>query len=281
MVLRILLGVACLSLLHASQAEAQLFRRFRAQPQPRYQPQPQQYAPQPAAPQNGFQGRLTASPRNRPVYVRRADGSVVLYSPNNTAQQQAQAQRARAQQAQVQRAQVRPNPVQRQVAAANSQRQPNIVTAQGQLVPVRPTLQPQRRPNSVYLQPAVPPTVAVAPVGVSVLNQPQTTQPPIQPPAAPVASSILPATAMPEAIVASPEPASSIPIDTAATNPEPASSIPVNTAATNPAPRGLSLSLDDDIVPASADIEVKPTPAADVILDSNGQKTFSVLETID
>ena len=91
MVLRILLGVACLSLLHASQAEAQLFRRFRAQPQPRYQPQPQQYAPQPAAPQNGFQGRLTASPRNRPVYVRRADGSVVLYSPNNTAQQQAQA----------------------------------------------------------------------------------------------------------------------------------------------------------------------------------------------
>ena len=276
-ILRILLGVACLSLLNASQAEAQLLRRLRVQPQPqpqRYAPQPQRYAPQPQryAPQpqryvpqpvtqNGYQGRLTASQRSRPVYVRRPDGSVVPYYPNT---------------ARVQRPQAQLNPVQvRAAAVANGQLRPNIATTQGQLIPVRPTVQPQPQFSNVRLRSAFqrPATTAgVAPVGVSVLSQPQ---PQLQPqpqalsqPKAEkkVVSSIAPATAMPEATMSLGEPASSI---------------PVNTAATNPAPTGLSLSLDNDIAPASADVDVEPTPAADAILDSNGQETFSVLETID
>ena len=259
MILRIILGVACLSLLNASQAEAQLFRRFRAQPQPqpRYQPQPQRYAPRTVAPQNGYQGRLTASQRSRPVYVRRADGSVVAYYPN-IAQQPTQVQRQLVQRPQA------PTQVQ-----PNGRPRPNIAAVQGRLVPVRPTAQVPRPSNNVYLRPTVQPP-AVAPVGVSVLNQPQTqlqAQAQPQTGAQKVADSITPATKMPEAAV---------------TLGEPASSIPVNTAATNPAPKGLSLSLDDeDIVPASANVDVEPTPAADVVLDSNGKETFSVLETID
>ena len=255
MILRILLGVACLSLLNASQAEAQLFRRFRAQPQPRYQPQPQQrYVPQTVAPQNGYQGRLTASQQSRPVYVRRTDGSVVAYYPNN-AQQPTQIQR--------QLVQLPQAPAQVQ---SNGRPRPNIAAVQGQLVPVRPTVQVPP-PNNVYLRPTVQPP-AVAPIGVSVLNQPQLqTQTQPQTGAEKFADSITPATEIPEAAV---------------TLGESDSSIPVNTAATNPAPKGLSLSLDDeDIVPASANLDVEPTPAADVILDSNGKETFSVLETID
>ena len=144
----------------------------------------------------------------------------------------------------------------------NGRPRPKIAAVQGKLVPVGPTAQVRRSSNNAYLRPTTQPP-AVAPVGVSVLNQPQLQA---QTKADKIADSITPATEMPEAVV---------------TLGEPASSIPINTAATNPVPKGLSLSLDDDIVPASANVDVEPTPAADVILDSNGQETFSVLETID
>lgn len=282
MILRILLGVACLSLLNASQAEAQLFRRLRGQPQPqpqyqpqaqpryqaqtqpRYQPraqqaQPQRYVtPQTGNTQNGYQGQLTASSqRNRPVYLRRADGSVVRYYPNNT---QRAVTRGRSGQAQLKPGQ---NPA---VAATGNQRQPsgkaqpNLVTTQGQLTAVRPPAQPQQQLSSVYRVPDTALTakpVEAAPVGISVLNQPNSET---------VVGSIAPAAAMPEATMS---------------QPDPASSIPISTAATNPAPTGLSLSLADDIVPASAEVAVEPSPAAGEISDTNGEKTFSVLETID
>ena len=78
--------------------------------------------------------------------------------------------------------------------------------------------------------------------------------------------SIKPATPMPQASVSSTvEPASQ------------ASSIPVNPAATNPAPSGLSLSLEDDVVPASAEVPVE-LPSME---EPASQQTFSVLETID
>ena len=148
MILRILLGVACLSLFNTSQAEAQLLRRLRILPQvqSRFQPQqqPQRYVPQTVAPQNGYQGRLTAS-QPQSAYVRRPDGLVGRYA----AQQPTQVQRAQVP-TQLQRVQVptqiqrfptaRLSPAQTQaVATTNRQLRPNVV--QGQLIPVRPTTQ--------------------------------------------------------------------------------------------------------------------------------------------
>ena len=290
MILRILLGVACLSLFNTSQAEAQLLRRLRILPQvqSRFQPQqqPQRYVPQRVAPQNGYQGRLTAS-QPQSAYVRRPDGLVGRYA----AQQPTQVQRAQVP-TQLQRVQVptqiqrfptaRLSPAQTQaVATTNRQLRPNVV--QGQLIPVRPTTQIPRQFGNAYLR-----LPAVAPVGISVLNQTrleaqqlqaqqlQAQQTQAQQTQArqtqaqqlqTLNNSILPAIEMPEAIVSLGEPASSIPI---------------SSAPTNPAPRGLSLSLDDDdLVPASAEVEVEPATEAEAVLDSNGKKTFSVLETIE
>ena len=300
MILRILLGVACLSLFNTSQAEAQLLRRLRILPQvqSRFQPQqqPQRYVPQTVAPQNGYQGRLTAS-QPQSAYVRRPDGLVGRYA----AQQPTQVQRVQVP-TQIQRVQVptqiqrfptaRLSPAQTQaVATTNRQLRPNVV--QGQLIPVRPTTQIPRQFGNAYLR-----LPAVAPVGISVLNQTrlqaqqlqaqqlqaqqtqaqqiqaqqiQAQQTQAQQTQAQqlqtLNNSILPAIEMPEAIVSLGEPASSIPI---------------SSAPTNPAPRGLSLSLDDDdLVPASAEVEVEPATEAEAVLDSNGKKTFSVLETIE
>ena len=322
MILRILLGVACLSLFNTSQAEAQLLRRLRILPQvqSRFQPQqqPQRYVPQTVAPQNGYQGRLTAS-QPQSAYVRRPDGLVGRYAaqqptqvqrvqvPNQVQRVQVpnQVQRVQVQRVQVptqiqrvqvptqiQRVQVptqiqrfptaRLSPAQTQaVATTNRQLRPNVV--QGQLIPVRPTTQIPRQFGNAYLR-----LPAVAPVGISVLNQTrleaqqlqaqqlqaqqlQAQQTQAQQTQAQqlqtLNNSILPAIEMPEAIVSLGEPASSIPI---------------SSAPTNPAPRGLSLSLDDDdLVPASAEVEVEPATEAEAVLDSNGKKTFSVLETIE
>ena len=309
MILRILLGVACLSLFNTSQAEAQLLRRLRILPQvqSRFQPQqqPQRYVPQTVAPQNGYQGRLTAS-QPQSAYVRRPDGLVGRYAAQQPTQVQrvqvpTQVQRVQVQRVQVptqvQRVQVptqiqrfptaRLSPAQTQaVATTNRQLRPNVV--QGQLIPVRPTTQIPRQFGNAYLR-----LPAVAPVGISVLNQTrlqaqqlqaqqlqaqqtqaqqtQAQQTQAQQTQAQqlqtLNNSILPAIEMPEAIVSLGEPASSIPI---------------SSAPTNPAPRGLSLSLDDDdLVPASAEVEVEPATEAEAVLDSNGKKTFSVLETIE
>ena len=302
MILRILLGVACLSLFNTSQAEAQLLRRLRILPQvqSRFQPQqqPQRYVPQTVAPQNGYQGRLTAS-QPQSAYVRRPDGLVGRYAAQQPTQVQrvqvpTQLQRVQVP-TQIQRVQVptqiqrfptaRLSPAQTQaVATTNRQLRPNVV--QGQLIPVRPTTQIPRQFGNAYLR-----LPAVAPVGISVLNQTrlqaqqlqaqqlqaqQTQQTQAQQTQAQqtqaqqlqtLNNSILPAIEMPEAIVSLGEPASSIPI---------------SSAPTNPAPRGLSLSLDDDdLVPASAEVEVEPATEAEAVLDSNGKKTFSVLETIE
>ena len=318
MILRILLGVACLSLFNTSQAEAQLLRRLRILPQvqSRFQPQqqPQRYVPQRVAPQNGYQGRLTAS-QPQSAYVRRPDGLVGRYAaqqptqvqrvqvPNQVQRVQVPTQVQRVQvPTQIQRVQVptqiqrfptaRLSPAQTQaVATTNRQLRPNVV--QGQLIPVRPTTQIPRQFGNAYLR-----LPAVAPVGISVLNQTrlqaqqlqaqqlqaqqlqaqqtqaqqlQAQQTQAQQTQAQqlqtLNNSILPAIEMPEAIVSLGEPASSIPI---------------SSAPTNPAPRGLSLSLDDDdLVPASAEVEVEPATEAEAVLDSNGKKTFSVLETIE
>jgi len=318
MILRILLGVACLSLFNTSQAEAQLLRRLRILPQvqSRFQPQqqPQRYVPQTVAPQNGYQGRLTAS-QPQSAYVRRPDGLVGRYAaqqptqvqrvqvPNQVQRVQVPTQVQRVQvPTQIQRVQVptqiqrfptaRLSPAQTQaVATTNRQLRPNVV--QGQLIPVRPTTQIPRQFGNAYLR-----LPAVAPVGISVLNQTrlqaqqlqaqqlqaqqlqaqqlqaqqtQAQQTQAQQTQAQqlqtLNNSILPAIEMPEAIVSLGEPASSIPI---------------SSAPTNPAPRGLSLSLDDDdLVPASAEVEVEPATEAEAVLDSNGKKTFSVLETIE
>ena len=94
-------------------------------------------------------------------------------------------------------------------------------------------------------------------MGISVLNQPQ---------AETAVGSISAAIRMPEATIVSTQSASSI---------------PVSNTVTNPVPKGLSLSLDKDVAPASANVAVEPTPGADANVDSNGKKTFSVLETID
>ena len=322
MILRILLGVACLSLFNTSQAEAQLLRRLRILPQvqSRFQPQqqPQRYVPQTVAPQNGYQGRLTAS-QPQSAYVRRPDGLVGRYAaqqptqvqrvqvPNQVQRVQVpnQVQRVQVQRVQVptqiqrvqvptqiQRVQVptqiqrfptaRLSPAQTQaVATTNRQLRPNVV--QGQLIPVRPTTQIPRQFGNAYLRLPVVQPPAVAPVGISVLNQTrleaqqlqaqqlQAQQTQAQQTQAQqlqtLNNSILPAIEMPEAIVSLGEPASSIPI---------------SSAPTNPAPRGLSLSLDDDdLVPASAEVEVEPATEAEAVLDSNGKKTFSVLETIE
>ena len=306
MILRILLGVACLSLFNTSQAEAQLLRRLRILPQVQSrfqpQPQPQRYVPQTVAPQNGYQGRLTAS-QPQSAYVRRPDGLVGRYAAQQPTQVQrvqvpTQLQRVQVP-TQVQRGQV-PNQVQRgqvptqvqrgqvptqvqrfptarlspaqtqAVATTNRQLRPNVV--QGQLIPVRPTTQIPRQFGNAHLRLPVVQPPAVAPVGISVLNQTrlqaqQTQAQQLQT----LNNSILPAKEMPEAIVSLGEPASSIPI---------------SSAPTNPAPRGLSLSLDDDdLVPASAEVEVEieiePATEAEAVLDSNGKKTFSVLETIE
>ena len=308
MILRILLGVACLSLFNTSQAEAQLLRRLRILPQvqSRFQPQqqPQRYVPQTVAPQNGYQGRLTAS-QPQSAYVRRPDGLVGRYAAQQPTQVQrvqvptqlqrvqvpTQVQRVQVP-TQIQRVQVptqiqrfptaRLSPAQTQaVATTNRQLRPNVV--QGQLIPVRPTTQIPRQFGNAYLR-----LPAVAPVGISVLNQTrlqaqqlqaqqlQAQQTQAQQTQArqtqaqqlqTLNNSILPAIEMPEAIVSLGEPASSIPI---------------SSAPTNPAPRGLSLSLDDDdLVPASAEVEVEPATEAEAVLDSNGKKTFSVLETIE
>jgi len=318
MILRILLGVACLSLFNTSQAEAQLLRRLRILPQvqSRFQPQqqPQRYVPQRVAPQNGYQGRLTAS-QPQSAYVRRPDGLVGRYAAQQPTQVQrvqvptqlqrvqvpTQVQRVQVP-TQIQRVQVptqiqrfptaRLSPAQTQaVATTNRQLRPNVV--QGQLIPVRPTTQIPRQFGNAYLR-----LPAVAPVGISVLNQTrlqaqqlqaqqlqaqqtqaqqtqaqqtQAQQTQAQQTQAQqlqtLNNSILPAIEMPEAIVSLGEPASSIPI---------------SSAPTNPAPRGLSLSLDDDdLVPASAEVEVEPATEAEAVLDSNGKKTFSVLETIE
>ena len=303
MILRILLGVACLSLFNTSQAEAQLLRRLRILPQvqSRFQPQqqPQRYVPQRVAPQNGYQGRLTAS-QPQSAYVRRPDGLVGRYAAQQPTQVQrvqvptqlqrvqvpTQLQRVQVP-TQIQRVQVptqiqrfptaRLSPAQTQaVATTNRQLRPNVV--QGQLIPVRPTTQIPRQFGNAYLR-----LPAVAPVGISVLNQTrleaqqlqaqqlQAQQTQAQQTQAQqlqtLNNSILPAIEMPEAIVSLGEPASSIPI---------------SSAPTNPAPRGLSLSLDDDdLVPASAEVEVEPATEAEAVLDSNGKKTFSVLETIE
>lgn len=305
MILRILLGVACLSLFNTSQAEAQLLRRLRIlpqvqsrfqpqqQPQQQPQPQPQRYVPQTVAPQNGYQGRLTAS-QPQSAYVRRPDGLVGRYAAQQPTQVQRvqvpnqvpnQVQRGQVP-TQVQRGQV-PNQVQRfptarlspaqtqAVATTNRQLRPNVV--QGQLIPVRPTTQIPRQFGNAHLRLPVVQPPAVAPVGISVLNQTrlQAQQTQAQQNQAQqlqtLNNSILPAKEMPEAIVSLGEPASSIPI---------------SSAPTNPAPRGLSLSLDDDdLVPASAEVEVEieiePATEAEAVLDSNGKKTFSVLETIE
>ena len=308
MILRILLGVACLSLFNTSQAEAQLLRRLRILPQvqSRFQPQqqPQRYVPQRVAPQNGYQGRLTAS-QPQSAYVRRPDGLVGRYAAQQPTQVQrvqvpTQLQRVQVPKqvqrvqvpTQIQRVQVptqiqrfptaRLSPAQTQaVATTNRQLRPNVV--QGQLIPVRPTTQIPRQFGNAYLR-----LPAVAPVGISVLNQTrlqaqqlqaqqlQAQQTQAQQTQArqtqaqqlqTLNNSILPAIEMPEAIVSLGEPASSIPI---------------SSAPTNPAPRGLSLSLDDDdLVPASAEVEVEPATEAEAVLDSNGKKTFSVLETIE
>ena len=280
MILRILLGVACLSLFNTSQAEAQLLRRLRILPQvqSRFQPQqqPQRYVPQRVAPQNGYQGRLTAS-QPQSAYVRRPDGLVGRYA----AQQPTQVQRVQVP-TQVQRVQVptqiqrfptaRLSPAQTQaVATTNRQLRPNVV--QGQLIPVRPTTQIPRQFGNAYLRLPVVQPPAVAPVGISVLNQTRLEAQQLQAQQTQAQqlqtlnNSILPAIEMPEAIVSLGEPASSIPI---------------SSAPTNPAPRGLSLSLDDDdLVPASAEVEVEPATEAEAVLDSNGKKTFSVLETIE
>ena len=273
MILRILLGVTCLLLLNVSQAEAQLLRRWRGQPQPQFQPQPQyrqpqpqyrqpqpQYrqpqrnAPQAVAPQNGFQGQLTASQRSRPVYVRRSDGSVVRYY-RNAAQQPTRTQTVQIRPTQVQP--VRPvlNPAQAQAVAGVNGRPQGVVTVQGQLTPSQSLTQAQPPiANTTIVHPTNAAT-AVAPAGISVLNRPQ---------AETAVGSISAATTMPEAEI---------------TSSQSASSIPVSNTPTNPVPKGLSLSLDNNVAPASADVDIEPTPAADV--DSNGKQTFSVLETID
>ena len=249
MFLRILLGVACLSLLTASEAEAQLFRRRFA---PR-QAQQQQYAPRAAYSQNGYQGRLTATPRTRQMYIRRSDGSVVPYYPANTPQ--ATANRNRQTLAQIANRQQQVDAArlaQQQQAAA--QLQSRLATTEGQLeAVVPPTPQLQRRLSSVYQSPPVEPAApqaSVAPVGVSVVNASgnQTSL-----------DSISPAVSMPQA--------STI---------DPASSIPVSTAATNPAP-GLTLSAPGEVVSASATVPVE-TPSSDL---ETGQETFSVLEKME
>ena len=190
---RILLFVACLSLLTASKAEAQLFRRllapqppyqvrpqfrtqpqFRVQPQYRAQPQvrtqPQQYRQQPTGYyQNGYQGRLTASKPSRPLYVRRSDGSVVAYyrnQPTQTAQAQLQRnaqldEANRARQAQI------------QAPPAGS----NLVTTQGELTPVQRTTSVQPQLGSSYRPPLQAATTPVGtpvgiPNGASVLSEP-------------------------------------------------------------------------------------------------------------
>lgn len=268
MFLRILLGVACLSLMTASESEAQLFRRRLAPRITQPQVQPRQYTPPTGYSQNGYQGRPSATPRptaaqrqttaqrSQPIYVRRPDGSVVLYYPANNTQ-------------------VAANQAQKQVQVPRPP-QTKISSTVGQLQAVNPQARVQRNVSSTYLSPTVKltspktnfvaprqavaapqqtvavPQRAVAPVGISVINQ--------QPVTETTVGSISPATPMPQA--------STI---------DPASSIPVTTAATNPAPSGLSLSQANNVVPASADVEVQ-TPSAD---PESGQKTFSVLETIE
>ena len=269
MFLRILLGVACLSLMTASSAEAQLFRRLFppriVQPRPQFQQprpqlqqpqlqqqrpqlqQPQQQRPQQQRPQlqrpqqqrpqvysqNGYQGRPSASPRYRQMYVRRPDGSVVRYYPNNN---------GRIVQNPGGNAQVVRTPQQQDAARLATQANSNsrLTTTEGQLQAVRPPATVQRRVLNVYQQPV--PSVAasagrsVDPVGVSVMNQ-RTTDATVD--------SISPATPMPQASVASTvNSASSIPTTT--------SSVP-----TNPAPYALSLSLSDDAAPASAELPVE------------------------
>ena len=244
MYLRIFLSVACLSLMTASEADAQLFRRFRARTA-----QPQQYAPPAGYSQNGYQGRPTATPRPRQtrptMYVRRSDGSVVPYYPNNVQAAATQPQRTlNNRQSVAERA--------KQARAANAES--NFATTEGQLTAVRPPATYQRRVGNTYQQPtpqlASQPQTDVAPVGVSVLTEP-------------TLGSISPATPMPQASV-------SPTVDVA-------SSIPVSSAATNPAPRGLSLSLEEDVVPASANTPVGSTS----VLEPAGQESFSVLETIE
>ena len=215
MISKILMFVACASLLSTSQAEAQLFRRFRVPPQP------QRYVP--VYPQNGYQGRLTAVQSRQPVYIRRADGYVVRYFPNNRVQQPVQPQNF----PQQRRIVSRPS-LPRQVASSNTR------PVQGQLIAVQPT-----------------PTTVV-PVGVSALKGTNQGK---------AATSILPATSMPEASLAR-------------TAEKPASSIPVSNSITNPVPQGLSLSLADDaVVPASADVPVNSMPEK--------SQAFSVLEFIE
>ena len=215
MISKILMFVACASLLSTSQAEAQIFRRFRVPPQP------QRYVP--SYPQNGYQGPLTAAPSRQPVYIRRADGSVVRYFPNNHVQQPVQTQNFPQQ-----RRIVSSPSVPRQVASSNTR------PVQGQLIAVQPT-----------------PTTVV-PIGVSALKGTNQGQ---------AATSIFPATSMPEASLA-------------ITAEKPASSIPVSNSITNPVPRGLSLSLADDaVVPASADVPVNSMPEK--------SQDFSVLEFIE
>ena len=215
MISKILMFVACASLLSTSQAEAQIFRRFRVPPQP------QRYVP--SSPQNGYQGRLTAVQSRQPVNIRRADGSVVRYFPNNRVQQPVQTQNF----PQQRRIVSRPS-LPRQVASSNTR------PVQGQLIAVQPT-----------------PTTVV-PVGVSALKGTNQGK---------AATSILPATSMPEASLAR-------------TAEKPASSIPVSNSITNPVPQGLSLSLADDVVvPASADVPVNSMPEK--------SEAFSVLEFIE
>lgn len=215
MISKILMFVACASLLSTSQAEAQIFRRFRVPPQP------QRYVP--SYPQNGYQGRLTAVQSRQPVNIRRADGSVVRYFPNNRVQQPVQTQNF----PQQRRIVSRPS-LPRQVASSNTR------PVQGQLIAVQPT-----------------PTTVV-PVGVSALKGTNQGK---------AATSILPATSMPEASLAR-------------TAEKPASSIPVSNSITNPVPQGLSLSLADDVVvPASADVPVNSMPEK--------SEAFSVLEFIE
>ena len=217
MISKILMFVACASLLSTSQAEAQLFRRFRVPPQP------QRYVP--VYPQNGYQGRLTAVQSRQPVYIGRADGSVVRYFPNNRVQQPVQTQNF----PQQQRIVSSPS-LPRQVASSNTR------PIQGQLIAVQPT----------------PAPTTVVPIVVSALKGTNQGQ---------AATSIFPATSMPEASLA-------------ITAEKPASAIPVNDNITNPVPQGLSLSLADDaVVPASADVPVNSMPEK--------SQDFSVLEFIE
>ena len=228
MISRILLVVVGLSLLTASQAEAQLFRRFRAQPQPQYRPQ---YQPRPSYRRPaGYQGRLTASQPSRPTFIRRADGSVVRYFPNHNVRQSTQVQ---------QLPQPKRTPAVVKLDQSSNNRKSNIATAQGQLTPVRA--------NSTF----------TTPVGIANLNKPK------QPT---VVSSISPAIPMPQA---------SVEVEVVETTPNSVVPIPVSSVATNPIPKGLSLSLSDDVVSASADVPAETVPG------SMEKKTVSVLKLVE